>query len=162
MIVAQAVDASSETRVVAGMLEQAKAQGEIEEALFDAGYHCKGVLEATEQHEVELLCPQGQSQGASWDKQSEKYYLKSRFQYDAQRDSYRCPQGQELTRLSEYKGSEQYPGYVLYSTLACGGARSAVTVPKVPRDAASSGMRKMRRRSNCVRRWRSRKPVSVT
>ena len=121
VIVAQAVDASSETRVVAGMLEQAKAQGEIEEALFDAGYHCKGVLEATEQHEVELLCPQGQSQGASWDKQSEKYYLKSRFQYDAQRDSYRCPQGQELTRLSEYKGSEQYPGYVLYSTLACEG-----------------------------------------
>ena len=89
--------------------------------MFDAGYHCKGVLEATGQHEVELLCPEGQSQGDNWNKQSEKYYLKSRFQYDGQRDSYRCPQGQELTRLSEYKGNEQYSGYVLYGTLACEG-----------------------------------------
>lgn len=119
VIVAQAVDASSETRVVAGMLEQAQAQGEIEEALFDAGYHCKGVLEAAAHYAVELLCPEGQSQGANWNKQSEKYYPKSRFQYDAQRDGYRCPQGQELTRLSEYKGSEQYPGYVQYGTSAC-------------------------------------------
>jgi hypothetical protein len=119
VIVAQAVDASSETQVVAGMLEQAKAQGEIETALFDAGYHCKGVLEATGEREIELLCPEGQSQGASWNKQSEKYYPKSRFQYDAQGDRYRCPQGQDLTRLSEYKGNEQYPGYVQYGTPAC-------------------------------------------
>lgn len=119
VIVAQAVDASSEPRVVAGMLEQARAQGEVATALFDAGYHCKGVLEAAEQYEVELLCPEGQSQGANWKKQSEKYYPKSRFQYDAQQDSYRCPQGQDLTRLSEYKGNERYPGYVQYGTPAC-------------------------------------------
>jgi transposase len=119
VIVAQAVDASSEAGVVAGMLEQAGAQGKIETALFDAGYHCNGVLEATGEREIELLCPEGQSQGASWNKQSEKYYPKSRFQYDTQRDSYRCPQGQELIRLSEYKGSEQYPGYVQYGTPAC-------------------------------------------
>ena len=119
VIVAHAVDASSETQVVAGMLEQAKAQGVVEEALFDAGYHCSGVLNATEQCEVELLCPEGQSQGSDWNKQSEKYYPKSRFQYDAQRDSYRCPQGQELSRVSEYKGSEQYPGYVQYASAAC-------------------------------------------
>jgi transposase len=119
VIVAQAVDASSETRVVAGMLEQAKAQGKIEAALFDAGYHSKGVLEATGEREIELLCPEGQSQGSSWNKQSDKYYPKSRFQYDAQRDGYRCPQGQELVRLSAYKGNEQYPGYVQYGTSAC-------------------------------------------
>ncbi len=119
VILAQAVDASSETKVVAGMLEQAKVQGEVEEALFDAGYHCSGVLNAAEQCEVELLCPEGQTQGSDWNKQSEKYYPKSRFQYDAQRDSYRCPQGQELTRLSEYRGSEQYPGYVQYGSVAC-------------------------------------------
>ena len=150
VIVAQAVDASSETRVVAEMLEQAKAQGEIEEALFDAGYHCKSVLEAAEQHEVELLCPEGQSQGASWNKQSEKYYPKSRFQYDDQRDSYRCPQGQELTRLSAYKGSEQYPGYVLYGTLACEGCaqRSCCTksaqgrrIKRYAEDAAKEQLR---------------------
>jgi hypothetical protein len=119
VIVAQDVDASSETRVVAGMLAQAKVQGEIAEALFDAGYHCKGVLDAAEQHAVELLCPEGQSQGENWNKQSEKYYPKSRFHYDAQRDSYRCPLGQELARLSEYNGTEQYPGYVQYGTARC-------------------------------------------
>ena len=119
VIVAQDVDASSETKIVPRMLDQAKVQGEIEEALFDAGYHCKGVLEAAEQHEIELLCPQGQSQGSSWNKQSEKYYPKNRFHYDAQHDSYRCPQGQELKRVSEYKGNEQFPGYVQYGTSAC-------------------------------------------
>jgi transposase len=119
VIVGQDVDASSETRVVAGLLEQARTQGEIEAALFDAGYHCKGVLDATGQRKIELLCPEGQSQGANWNKQSDKYYPKSRFRYDACRDCYRCPQGQDLTRLSEYKGSEQYPGYVQYGTSAC-------------------------------------------
>ena len=119
VIVAQDVHASSETQVVRGLLEQAKGLGEIEDALFDAGYHCKDVLESAEQHKIELLCPEGQSQGDSWNKQSEKYYPKSRFQYDAQQDSYRCPQGQKLTRLSEYKGSDQYPGYVQYGTSAC-------------------------------------------
>ncbi len=119
VILAQAVDASSETKVVAGMLEQAKVQGEVEEALFDAGYHCSGVIDAAEQCGVELLCPEGQSQGRDWNKQSEKYYPKSRFQYDRQRDSYRCPQGQELTRLSQYQGSERYHGYVQYGSSAC-------------------------------------------
>jgi len=119
VIVAQAVDASSETRVVSGMLAQAKVQGELEATLFDAGYHCKSVLDATEQHQVELLCPEGQSQGTNWNKQSEKYYPKSRFQYDAQRDSYLCPQGQELTRLSVYQGNDRYPGYVAYGSAAC-------------------------------------------
>ena len=33
--------------------------------------------------------------------------------------SYRCPQGQEFTRLSEYKETMQYPGYVQYATTAC-------------------------------------------
>lgn len=119
VIVAQEVDASSETRVVAGMLEQAGVQGKVDAVLFDAGYHCKGVLDATGQREIELLCPEGQSQGENWNKQSDKYYPKSRFRYDACLDCYHCPQGQELIRLSEYKGRERYPGYVQYGTLAC-------------------------------------------
>lgn len=151
VIVAQAVDASSETQVVPGMLDQAKRQGEVKEGLFDAGYHTKGVLEATEQREVELLCPEGQSQGSDWNKQSEKYYPKSRFQYDPQRDSYRCPAGHELTRLSVYKGSEQYPGYIQYGTSACPGCpqRSNCTksaqgrrIKRYAEDAAKEALRK--------------------
>jgi transposase len=119
VILAQDVDASSETRVVSGMLKQAKRQGEIKQALFDAGYHSKQVLEASEEHEIDLLCPEGQSQGESWNKRSEKRYPKSQFKYDAQRDSYRCPQGEELSRHSEYKGNEKYCGYIMYSSSAC-------------------------------------------
>lgn len=119
VILAQQVDASSETRVVEGMLTQAKHQGKIEQALFDAGYHTKSVLDASQQHEIELLCPEGQSRGEDWNKQSQKRYPKSQFLYDAQRDSYRCPQGEELTRFSVYKGSEHYDGYVQYASSAC-------------------------------------------
>ena len=150
VIVAQAVDASSETQVVAGMLEQAKAQGKVEAALFDSGYHCKGVLEATGEREIELLCPEGQSQGGSWNKQSEKYYPKSRFHYDAQQDSYRCPQGQDLTRLSEYKGSERYPGYVQYGTAACetceqrGGCTKSVQGRRIKRYAEDAAKQVLR------------------
>jgi hypothetical protein len=119
VILAQDVDASSETRVVDGMFKQALQQGKIELALFDAGYHTKSMLDDTEQHDIELLCPEGQSWGEDWNKQSKKRYPKSRFEYDPQRDSYRCPQGEELTRSSEYKGSERYSGYVQYATSAC-------------------------------------------
>ena len=120
VIVAQAVDASSETEVVSKLLDQAREQGAIEDALFDAGYHTNGVLKATEQRQIELLCPQGQSRGDSWDKQSNKYYPKSLFHYDVDSDSYLCPQGQALKRQSSYKGNTHYSGYVLYGSNACG------------------------------------------
>lgn len=154
MIVPQDVNASSETQVVSGMLRQAQKQGEIEEALFDAGYHCKGVLDATEQYQIELLCPEGQSQGANWNKQSEKYYPKNRFQYDAQQDCYRCPQGQELTQLSACQGNEQYPGYLQYGTSACAQCEQRGRCTK---KCAGTPMLRMQQRSDCVKRWKNRR-----
>uniref|UniRef100_UPI003AF6599E hypothetical protein n=1 Tax=Thiolapillus sp. TaxID=2017437 RepID=UPI003AF6599E len=40
------------------------------------------VIDATEERGIELLCPEGRSQGKDWHKQSGKYYPKSHFQYD--------------------------------------------------------------------------------
>ena len=46
---------SSETGVVAPMLDQAERLGRIESALFDARYHTDGILETTAQRGIELL-----------------------------------------------------------------------------------------------------------
>lgn len=119
VIVGQAVDPASEGAVVADLLQQAQRHGQIETALFDAGYFSEAVINTTAQQDIDLLCPEGQSQGEDWNKASEKYYPKSRFVYDPASDSYRCPQGHTLSRKGGYQGNEQYPGYTLYATTAC-------------------------------------------
>ena len=119
IIVGQAVDPASEGAVVPDLLQQAQRHGSIETALFDAGYFSASVINAAAQHDIELLCPEGQSRGEDWNKTSEAYYPKSRFVYDPDTDSYRCPQGQTLRRKGRYKGNERYAGYTLYATSAC-------------------------------------------
>lgn len=120
VIVSQRVDGSSETKVVADLLDKALQQGPVKEALLDAGYHSTTVIEAAQRRKIELLCPEGQSQGQDWNKQSDKYYPKSRFAYDQVQDSYCCPAGEMLVRVSRYKGNAEKPGYVEYGTSACG------------------------------------------
>jgi transposase len=120
VIVGLAVDPSSETGVVEGMLQQAQRLGGIDTALFDAGYFSEGVIKATVAQEIELLCPEGQSRGDNWRKCSDKYYPKSQFRYDPEQDVYHCPQGHVLRPVGRYQGNERYPGYVCYGTDACG------------------------------------------
>lgn len=120
IIVGLGMDASSETSVVAGMLKQAQNQGEVRSVLFDAGYFSETVLDATQACDIELLCPQGCSTDENWDKQSSKRYLKNQFEYDAEQDHYRCPQGNYLSPVSYYKGSDRYMAYTHYGTPACG------------------------------------------
>ncbi|CAM2189261.1 hypothetical protein PSAC2689_90003 [Paraburkholderia sacchari] len=88
IITALALDASSETRVVASMLDQsARVTGaQAEEVLLDAGYFDDEVIEATLAHDVSLLCPEGQ-----WPSQSRQdgLFHKNAFEYDAQTDTYR-------------------------------------------------------------------------
>lgn len=120
VIVACEVHASSETAVIPGMLEQAESQGELETLMLDAGYFAEGVIEASEQHDIELLCPQGRSQGEDWNKHWPKSFPKSRFHYNAEADHYRCPGDQVLERIGTYRGNAQNPGYTLYGTGACG------------------------------------------
>lgn len=119
VIVGRAVDPTSEGAVVPDLLQQAQRHGAIETALFDAGYFSEAVIKATAQRDIELLCPEGQSQGEDWNKTSAKYYPKSQFVYDPDTDSYRCPQGHRLSRTGAYKGNAQHAGYTLYATSAC-------------------------------------------
>lgn len=119
VILGIAVDPSSETGVVASLLSQAMGLGKVETALFDAGYFSGGVIKTTTTNEIELLCPEGQSRGKNWNKQSTQYYLKNQFEYDAKSDTYRCPQGQTLVVAERYKGNKTSPAYQAYTSKAC-------------------------------------------
>jgi transposase len=120
IIISQTVDGSSETKVIAGLLDRAQQHGTVEESLLDSGYHCLDVIEATHIREIELLCPEGQSRGKDWNKQSDKYYPKSHFKYCPGEDIYVCPANEVLAKVSSYKGNAGQPGYIEYGTSACG------------------------------------------
>ena len=119
VIVACDVHSSSETALVGGLLDQAQVHGEVETLMLDAGFFSDEVLLEAKQHGVELLCPEGQSKGEDWNKQSEKFYVKNRFVYDAEQDCYRCPGDQVLVPVERYRGNARSPGYVQYGTTAC-------------------------------------------
>lgn len=133
VVLAHGVHCSSETEPLGELLDRAQAHGEIETVLLDAGYFSDAVLEAAARRNIELLCPQGNSRGKDWNKQSEKYYPKGRFVYDPAHDAYRCPAGAHLTRVSQYRGSERYPGYVRYAGPACA---SCAQRPRCTRNSA--------------------------
>lgn len=121
VIVAAQVHGSSETAVVEQLLDQAQGQGKIDTALFDAGYFASDVIEATAKRDIELLCPEGQSQGRDWNKHSDKQWPKSAFDYQGAEDCYRCPAGQRLTPVARYKGNASRPAYTEYGTSECAG-----------------------------------------
>jgi len=119
VVVAQAVDVSSETAVIVPMLDQSESvSGQSTQALLlDAGYCCDAVIEETLKRDINLLCPESQKPGQG--KTSEKYYTKGCFDYDESTDSYRCPVGETLTVKSRYKGNDKAPAYTEYGTAAC-------------------------------------------
>ncbi|HKR40434.1 MAG TPA: hypothetical protein VJU59_12275 [Paraburkholderia sp.] len=89
IVTALALDASSETRVIASMLDQsARVTGaQAEEVLLDAGYFDDGVIGVTPARDVSLLCSQGQ--WPSGPKEGGLYH-KNALDYDELTDSYRC------------------------------------------------------------------------
>ena len=119
VIVACDVHPSSETAVVPSLLDRVQALGSVETALFDAGFFSEGILNATEQRAIELLCPEGRSEGDDWNKQSDKQIPKSHFIYQADDDTYLCPQQQPLTRRHTCKGGKTGRTYTVYACNAC-------------------------------------------
>lgn len=118
IITAMAVDPSSETAVVAQMLDQnARITGsQAKEVLLDGGYFDDEVIAATLKRNISLLCPSGN--GTSCQQGAGKFH-KSLFQYDEQADTYRCPAQQILTRQSSVAGSTTTREHVVYAAQAC-------------------------------------------
>jgi transposase len=120
VVVGWDLDPSSETGVVAPMLDQAERLGSVERALFDAGYHSDAVLQTTAQRGIEVLCPEGQALSKDdWTRQSDKQYPKSQFVYDPATDSYTCPAGALLTPKDRCHGKHPRDRYTRYATPAC-------------------------------------------
>lgn len=119
IITALALDPSSETKVIAEMLDQsARVVGShAEELLLDAGYFDDGVIAATLERDVSLLCPEGQTPGVAKDS---KVFHKSSFEYDPCTDTYRCPAGQILILLKTCGATPKKRAHSLYGTTVCG------------------------------------------
>lgn len=123
IITALALDASSETKVVGAMLDQnARVTGaQAEEVLLDAGYFDDGVIAATLERDVSMLCPHGQTPGVA---KAGKVYPKSTFAYDPSTDTYRCPEGQMLMLLKRRSATERMRAYDTYGGAPCGDCAS--------------------------------------
>lgn len=123
IITANAVHPTSETAILEGLISQsARTSGlPVRELMADAGYHSSGVMNLALEKDIDLLCPQGRTQdgSGSWEKTSEKMYLKNRFRYDEREDVYVCPAGRRLEREHEYQGNAENPAYILYRCASC-------------------------------------------
>lgn len=118
IITAMEVDPSSETKPIGAMMDQsARVVGEhAKELLLDAGYFDDGVIAATLERDVSLLCPDGQTPGVP---KAGKVFPKGRFHYDEATDSYRCPAGETLKVISISSGTPITPAHKRYGTKAC-------------------------------------------
>lgn len=125
IVTAIAVDASSETKVIGAMLDQSvRVTGvNVQELLLDGGYFDDSVIAATLERDVSLLCPDGQELEKSKAGKGGRY-PKSSFEYDASRNTYRCPAGQTLTMVRFFGGSEKTREFKMYAANACGDCTS--------------------------------------
>jgi len=117
LIVAHAIDPTSETRVIGELLDQSErvVPETQRELLLDAGYFDDGVIEATLARDVSLLCPPKPS---TTDKVGGLYH-KSQFAYDADQDVYLCPAGQRLRRISHARASARSREQFIYACDHC-------------------------------------------
>lgn len=129
IVTALDVHPSMETKVLGAMLDQSKrVTGEpVNEVLLDAGYFDDGVIAATLEREVSLLCPEGQA--PELPKASAAFH-KSQFRYDPTTNQYRCPTDQILILLKHVAATPAKRAYALYGTAACGNCASRADCTK--------------------------------
>jgi transposase len=133
IITALALDPSSETKVVAAMLDQNQrvTGDQTTEVLLDAGYFDNGVIAATLERDISMLCPDGRGPG---EVKQGKVYPKSQFMYDEASDSYRCPVGQILSKLRDQAATKTKEAHVIYGTDACGTCEKRTACISTKRD----------------------------
>ncbi|MEM7678643.1 MAG: IS1182 family transposase, partial [Myxococcota bacterium] len=107
--------------------------------LADSGYDSAEQFLSCEQHEgvttlVPLVKPSAPKDGA-------KLFTKAQFEYDAQRDEYRCPAGETLPLGSETRSGQRPDRRYYYHRAAC---RACALRAQCTR--AKEGVRKIRRR----------------
>jgi len=118
IIVAHALDPTSETRVMGELLDQSERVASVaeREILLDTGYFNDEVIEATLARDVSLLCPPKPSTITS---KANRLYHKNQFIYDAEQDVYCCPAGQHLQRISHTQASARTREQWVYACDTC-------------------------------------------
>lgn len=103
IIESQVVQETNDLQQLSAMAQAAQRQlsASALKVVADAGYHSAPEVAACERAGIETYVPanrhnSGQSKG------TQAVFPKEAFEFDPQRDSYRCPGGQELTRGSEW------------------------------------------------------------
>jgi len=123
LVVGQAVHPSSETAVVAELLDQHVAVFETNPstALWDAGYCQSAVLKDMVDRGVDVLCPSGKAtEEENWQRQGHQgRFGKQAFEYNEECNVYRCPAGEQLRQISRARDGEGR-SYRAYQTTACG------------------------------------------
>lgn len=171
IIVAYEVDPSNESRMVPALVDMAERVGgeKVGELLLDSGYFDHGVIAECIERDINLLCPEGKSQGEDdWTKKPSTYFGKSAFVYQEDRDVYVCPQGHEMRVVDRYEGKGKESGYMRYGTAACGGCpeRERCTQNKKGRrikryagDEAKDALREVMKDPRARARYRKRQAM---
>ncbi|AKH65665.1 hypothetical protein VY86_22245 [Photorhabdus thracensis] len=136
IIVAQTVDPSSETQVMAALLAQnlTISGGHPEKLLLDAGYFHDDVIAEAKKHQIWLFCTENSER-----QRTRKIYPKSLFTYDAEQDCYICPAHHQLSLQSTVKATEKTRTYRVYRADNCAGC------PKKAGCTKAKGGRKIKR-----------------
>lgn len=114
IVVQEVVQAANDRGQLQSMAAAAKEALEVTtlQAVADGGYHEAAQLQGCEEANITtIVADPGSTSGQS--RGGQKIYPKEAFQYDAQRDCYRCPAGQELARghVGSSKGKERIHYY---------------------------------------------------
>ena len=168
VVLGHAVHPSAEGAVLPALLRQSAAITGVapKELLLDAGYFSDGVIETALAEDISLLCSEGREVGKP--KHSQKYYPKSRFDYDDNDDCYYCPAGARLIPISRDRGNDSRPGYTLYGTDACAEcaerdsctrSRHGRRIKRYAGDAAKDALRQVMRQPRAQQRLRKRKAM---
>ena len=167
IIMALALDASSETQMIAPMLDQsARVTGvQAEEVLLDAGDFDDAVIEATLARDVSLLCPEGQWPAKT---REDGLFHKSAFDYDPQTDTYRCPAGQTLILLATSEATRRTRAQRVYGASTCGSchlrakctqAAQGRRIKRYPEDAPREALRLVMQHPQARRIFSQRKAI---
>jgi transposase len=167
IITAFAVDPSSETKVIAPMLDQsARVMGsQTKELLLDAGYFDDEVIDVTLARDISLLCPDGQ-----WPARTKEdgLYHKSAFSYDPNTDAYRCPAGQTLILFSKCGETPRTRAMSVYAASSCTDCRLRANCTKAaqgrrikryPEDEQRDALRLVMQHSQARRIFSQRKAI---
>lgn len=121
-IVGHYVDPSSERAAVAPMLAQHQGifAAPPVRLLLDAGYSSLSLLRQLCDLEIDVLAPSGPTRAqGGWEKRGVRGgFSKAEFDYDVERDVYRCPADRELVRVG--RGRNHIGPYLRYRGKRCG------------------------------------------